>query len=54
MPVLGKLAFTQVAAGLDHSCALTERGEVYCWGRALRGSLGAERQSGAPVRVLGP
>ena len=54
IPVLGKLEFTQVAAGLDHTCALTDGGEVYCWGRALRGSLGAERQSGAPVRVLGP
>lgn len=53
-PVLGEMKFTQVAAGLDHTCALTDGGEVYCWGRALRGSLGHAARSGVPVRVLGP
>jgi alpha-tubulin suppressor-like RCC1 family protein len=53
-PVVGAHRFTQIAAGLDHTCALTEGGEVYCWGRALRGSLGREQRSGVPVRVLGP
>lgn len=53
-PVLGEMKFTQVAAGLDHTCALTDGGEVYCWGRALRGSLGRAPRSGVPVKVLGP
>lgn len=53
-PVLGESKFIQVAAGLEHTCALTADGEVYCWGRAVRGSLGHERQSAVPVRVLGP
>jgi alpha-tubulin suppressor-like RCC1 family protein len=54
MPVLGGMKFIQVAAGLDHTCALTDRGEVYCWGRALRGSLGHSPGSGVPIKVLGP
>jgi len=32
--------FVMVSAGLEHTCALTVEGELYCWGRALRGVLG--------------
>ena len=44
-----------VATGVNHSCALTSRGEAYCWG--LRGFLGDGRGEGegfsAPVPVSG-
>eukprot|EP00960_Hanusia_phi_P059775 764283-Hanusia_phi.AAC.5 len=30
----------QIAAGEDHSVALTDRGEVFTWGRGLHGQLG--------------
>jgi len=36
-----------VAAGGNHSCALTERGEVWCWGSTWSGS------EAPPARVLG-
>lgn len=36
MPV----AFTSVSAGGEHSCALTDQGDAYCWGRGLNGELG--------------
>ena len=31
----------QVAVGVAHSCALTAKGEVFCWGRNDRGQVGA-------------
>ncbi|MBW8769877.1 MAG: hypothetical protein JF589_08985 [Gemmatimonadetes bacterium] len=52
--VLGDVRFKEVSVGLDHTCALAVGGEVYCWGRALRGSLGQASRSGVPVKVLGP
>lgn len=30
---------TQVAAGFEHSCALTSAGELYCWGSNLCGAM---------------
>ena len=32
---------TQVAAGENHTCALSTGGNVYCWGRDTEGQLGA-------------
>jgi alpha-tubulin suppressor-like RCC1 family protein len=54
-PVGGSLRFTQVAAGLEHTCALSTNGAVYCWGRALRGSLGENTGTvAAPMRMRLP
>lgn len=43
----------ELATASDHSCALLETGEVYCWGRNNSGQLGQSLNSnfGFPVRV---
>jgi alpha-tubulin suppressor-like RCC1 family protein len=33
--------FALIAAGVDHTCGVTEGGEVLCWGRTRRGATGA-------------
>ena len=33
--------FTLMAAGVDHTCGVTDRNEVLCWGRTTRGATGA-------------
>lgn len=46
-------AFVEVATGGEHSCALTDAGVVYCWGRGQDGELGNGElgDSGVPVAV---
>ncbi|MBJ7357277.1 MAG: fibronectin type III domain-containing protein [Nocardioides sp.] len=36
----GDLAFHGLAVGIDHTCAINTRGEVYCWGSNSQGQLG--------------
>ena len=54
-PVIGGLAFEQVAAGGGHACGLTTEGLAYCWGDNTRGQLGNASTDRAlePVGVLG-
>jgi len=54
-PVVGDLSFTQIAAGLAHTCGVTRGGEAYCWGNDDKGQLGDATftSRSAPVRVAG-
>ncbi len=44
-----------VSAGAEHSCAVSESGEVWCWGDGTRGALGPATfsESATPVQVGG-
>jgi alpha-tubulin suppressor-like RCC1 family protein len=46
-PIDGGISnFTQVGAGADHSCAVTEDGALYCWGWNSTGEVGVEPVAG--------
>jgi alpha-tubulin suppressor-like RCC1 family protein len=55
-PVAGGRAYTKVAAGSGHSCAIATNGDVYCWGENGSGQLGVGGggSSSSPVKVTGP
>lgn len=55
-PVTGGRAYTKVAAGSGHSCAIATNGDVYCWGENTSGQLGTNGggSSSNPVKVVGP
>lgn len=48
--------FTKVAAGLSHTCALTNSGEIWCWGDNTHGQLGngTNTDQANPVKVILP
>ena len=54
-PTIPGPEFVSVDAGLEHTCALTESNEIYCWGGGGGGELGDFRavDSAVPVRVHG-
>lgn len=55
LEVSGGHSFTQLSAGLWHSCGITTSGEAYCWGKNGFGQLGdgnAGTDSPTPVRVV--
>ena len=54
--VAGGLLFSTVTSGGEHSCALTDAGEAFCWGSNRNGQLGGGTSitfSAAPVAVAG-
>jgi alpha-tubulin suppressor-like RCC1 family protein len=55
VPVMGLSDATQIAAGLSHTCATRETGEVVCWGTNLFRQLGdgTQMDRSAPVPVMG-
>jgi len=54
-PIVGDIAFTQIATGLAHSCGIARGGDAYCWGADDKGQLGdaTTTSRSAPVRVAG-
>jgi alpha-tubulin suppressor-like RCC1 family protein len=55
VPVAGGRTYSRISAGTAHSCALTQAGAAFCWGRNSSGQLGdgGTTQAGAPVAVQG-
>ncbi len=55
VPVSSSLAFVSVSAGVAHTCAVTEDGAAYCWGRNVDGQLGdgSTASRTTPVAVSG-
>jgi alpha-tubulin suppressor-like RCC1 family protein len=51
--VAGTRVFTAIVAGPEHTCALTDGGDTFCWGRNRDGQLGdgSRLDRAAPVEV---
>ncbi len=47
----GLTGATQVAMGIDHSCAISSSGHVFCWGANENGQLGNGTTANSPVPV---
>lgn len=60
LQVSGGVHFSAIAAGIQHTCALDQSGNAWCWGSNLYGQLGAgalapagPSNSAVPARVAG-
>ena len=57
-PVLGRQSFTEIATGLgSHTCGVTTRGNLYCWGLGTSGQRGdgTTRQAvSTPLTIVEP
>ncbi|HEV8381737.1 MAG TPA: Ig-like domain-containing protein [Gemmatimonadales bacterium] len=52
--VVGGLTFRTLAAGSNHTCALTSAGKVYCWGLNDQGQFGdGSNGSASPTPIAG-
>ena len=49
-PTIAPLTATAIAAGYDHTCAVTNRGGVKCWGNNGDGQLGDGQRPNASYR----
>jgi alpha-tubulin suppressor-like RCC1 family protein len=49
--VLAGKTVTQISAGEDHTCAVTNSGQVACWGKGSSGQLGNADNSDSSVPV---
>ena len=49
--VQGVFGAVDVVAGEEHACAVTTRGELYCWGRGTEGQLGDGKTKSSEVPV---
>ena len=54
-PITVVLIFDTVSTGRDFTCAITNGGVAYCWGRGVEGQLGngTRDDQSSPTRVLG-
>jgi len=55
--VIGGLRFASINPGADHTCAITARGQAYCWGANSDGKLGdgttTSSEVNGPQAVIG-
>ena len=49
--VVGGLKFARLSAGGNHTCGMTEQGDVFCWGLNMLGQLGNKTQTSSPQPV---
>jgi alpha-tubulin suppressor-like RCC1 family protein len=58
IPVTGNQRFTEISTGFgSHTCGVTTKGNLYCWGLGVSGQRGDGTQLGAvatPLRVIEP
>jgi len=58
VPVTGNQRFTEISTGFgSHTCGVTTKGNLYCWGLGISGQRGDGTEAGAiatPLRVLEP
>ncbi|KAL4225418.1 hypothetical protein ACF0H5_016108 [Mactra antiquata] len=52
--IMSDVKVIMAAAGLRHSMALTDDGNVFCWGNGKRGQCGVTSDSKLPVKVTSP